>query len=79
MVEQLHYNLMSLIHQYDQNNDNKLLIFTLRTLNEYFNKTTVYNISRAQILVVETISLISNDTADKHTIHQLLGEFLDVR
>ena len=77
-MDDLHLDLTSLIHKYSKTNDTKLLIFTLQVLNEYFSKTTVYNVSKSQNIVVEAISLISNTSSDKNTIYQLLGEFLTV-
>ena len=71
-------DLSSLLHRFDNNNNTKLLIFTFKVINEYFGKTTVYNIDRSQHLVVEALSLISHDSAEKHIVYQLLGELLTV-
>lgn len=77
-IEDLHQDLTRLIQKYENEKNLKNLILTLQSLNEYFGKTTIYNVSKAQDLVVETISLISHDSAEKATVYQLLGDFLTV-
>ena len=77
-IDDLHQDLSQIIEKYAKNNDTRAIIFTLKSFNDYFSKTTVYNVQNAQSLIVETLSLISNDSSEKDEIYQLLGKFLTV-